>query len=195
MALRFSLKKTCSSLARSGALFHASAPAAAARPISDGVRTLNNVCRGVLQLHPSSVMPNNIGLCGLATRHLSTSPCPHAAAAKISCPRTGMPSININHIKSASVNSSRGALRTYSSRATVESELSQAAQMAASGASYRNFLKGVRLAACALSLVWAITIYSVWSKRRRCSCNGLRGCNGRRGHSKSYEIRRCYTSL
>jgi hypothetical protein len=64
-----------------------------------------------------------------------------------------------------------------------------------SGASYRNFLKGVRLAACALSLVWAITIYSAWSKRRRFSCNGLRGCNGRRGHSKSYEIRRSYTSL
>jgi hypothetical protein len=66
-----------------------------------------------------------------ATRHLSTSPCPHAAAAKISCPITGMPSININHIKSTSVNSSRGALQTYSSRATVEGELSQAAQMAA----------------------------------------------------------------
>ncbi|KAE8781004.1 hypothetical protein D1007_45757 [Hordeum vulgare] len=159
MALRFFLKKTYHPLARSGDLLHASArAAAAAAPAAGRIST---------------------------TRYLSMSPCHHAAAAKISNPKTGMPSININYMKSVLVDSSRRSMQTSSTRATmINVEPSSASQLAESGASYRRFLKNVRLFACGLSLVWAITLYSVWSKQNRCPCN----CQCR--HSKSSNMKR-----
>uniref|UniRef100_A0ACD6AGZ4 Uncharacterized protein n=1 Tax=Avena sativa TaxID=4498 RepID=A0ACD6AGZ4_AVESA len=132
MAMRLSLKKSCSQVARSGALFRVSAPAAAAAPaarpfLEGGVRSLSNDFSGVV--HPREAIPNNNGLHGLASRYLNTF--------TSSCSRTGVTSVTINHgMKSASLHPA--TRRTFSSKKTTNDQPSIESQIKASGDQFRR---------------------------------------------------------
>lgn len=115
MALRVLLKKSYSQLAGSFS--------------EGGVASLSNALSG--GLHPRLAIPNNNGLHGFTARYLNTSPCPRELVTR-SCSRTGVNSVNINHImKSASVRPATGAGRTFSSKTTTSDEPSIESQIKA----------------------------------------------------------------
>uniref|UniRef100_A0A453SG42 Uncharacterized protein n=1 Tax=Aegilops tauschii subsp. strangulata TaxID=200361 RepID=A0A453SG42_AEGTS len=140
MALRVLLKKSYSQLAGSfsGASrleLHRCAHGSRHRrpasltPEEGGVASLSNALSG--GLHPRLAIPNNNGLHGFTARYLNTSPCPRELVTR-SCSRTGVNSVNINHImKSASVRPATGAGRTFSSKTTTSDEPSIESQIKA----------------------------------------------------------------
>ncbi|KAM3192494.1 hypothetical protein ACQJBY_069620 [Aegilops geniculata] len=76
-----------------------------------------------------------------AARYLNTSPCPRELVTR-SFSRTGVNSVNINHImKSASVRPATGAGRTFSSKTTTSGEPSIESQIKVNGDAFRRKIR------------------------------------------------------
>ncbi|XBI02030.1 uncharacterized protein LOC119341177 [Triticum dicoccoides] len=142
MALRVLLKKSYSQLAGSFS--------------EGGVASLSDALSG--GLHPRLAIPNNNGLHGFTARYLNTSPCPRELVTR-SCSRTGVNSVNINHImKPASVRPATGAGRTFSSKTTTSGEPSVESQIKANGDAFRRKIRITSNAFVAFGVLYCGTL-------------------------------------
>ncbi|KAL6661784.1 hypothetical protein ACP70R_001168 [Stipagrostis hirtigluma subsp. patula] len=131
MAARFVFQKLASRVPASGRLLGAHASASAGAPATcpvteGGVETLGNLFHGAA-INPSTKVPVNHGIHAYAARYFNTITCSPAAAKNelhnnrhaLSCRQ------HLGGMKSASVDSVRGAKRTFSSNPSTMRSISR----------------------------------------------------------------------